>query len=77
MAGLAQGLGQRVSEQEAVLRGRDLPRNCIFINRRTGLDWAHTGIAIEFATDTFRAIEGNTNDAGDREGYEVCTRIRG
>jgi hypothetical protein len=26
---------------------------------------------------TFETIEGNTNDSGDREGFEVCARVRG
>ena len=49
----------------------------LFVSRRTDNDWNHTGIAIAFHDDHFEAIEGNTNDAGDREGYEVCRRIRG
>jgi hypothetical protein len=27
--------------------------------------------------DTFKSIEGNTNDDGSYEGYEVCARVRG
>lgn len=49
----------------------------IFLNRRTPTDWVHTGIVVAVHGDTFESIEGNTNDAGDREGYEVCQRIRG
>ena len=55
----------------------DIPPGSLFINRRTDNDWNHTGIAIAFHDDHFETIEGNTNDAGDREGYEVCRRIRG
>lgn len=55
----------------------DLTPGSLFINRRTDNDWNHTGIAIAFHNDHFETIEGNTNDAGDREGYEVCRRIRG
>lgn len=54
-----------------------IPPGSLFINRRTDNDWNHTGIAIAFHADHFETIEGNTNDAGDREGYEVCRRIRG
>lgn len=37
----------------------------------------HTGIVESVRTDgTIRTIEGNTNDEGSREGYEVCRRIR-
>ncbi|MBI5190743.1 MAG: peptidoglycan-binding protein [Nitrospirae bacterium] len=51
----------------------------IFLNRnsKNSSDWTHTGIVTAFREDSFDTIEGNTNDAGDREGYEVCKRIRG
>jgi len=47
-----------------------------FLNRRTPTDWVHTGIILSVEKDVFHTIEGNTNDDGDREGYEVCRRIR-
>jgi hypothetical protein len=49
----------------------------IFLNRRTSTDWVHTGIVMEAEEEIFHTIEGNTNDEGSREGYEVCRRIRG
>jgi hypothetical protein len=49
----------------------------IFLNRRTATNWVHTGIVINAETEVFHAIEGNTNDDGSAEGYEVCQRIRG
>jgi hypothetical protein len=55
----------------------DIPPGSVFLNRRVGGDWVHTGIVTAAAADTFETIEGNTNDAGDREGYEVCRRVRG
>jgi hypothetical protein len=48
----------------------------IFLNRRTNNDWTHTGFVTAFHDATIETIEGNTNDNGDREGYEVCRRIR-
>lgn len=36
----------------------------------------HTGIIIEVNGDTLTTIEGNTNDDGSREGYEVARRTR-
>lgn len=39
-------------------------------------DWIHTGIVTRFHGSHFETIEGNTNDEGSREGYEVCKRIR-
>ena len=50
---------------------------CIFLVRRTSTDWTHTGIAFNYDGNTFQTIEGNTNDEGSREGYEVCRRTRG
>ncbi|MBZ4416534.1 peptidoglycan-binding protein [Myxococcus sp. RHSTA-1-4] len=49
----------------------------LFLRRRTANDWAHTGIVTEVDEETFQTIEGNTHDAGGREGYEVCARTRG
>ncbi|QFT71803.1 peptidoglycan-binding protein [Ruegeria sp. THAF33] len=50
---------------------------CIFLVRRTSSDWTHTGFAFDYENGTFDTIEGNTNDEGSREGYEVCRRTRG
>jgi hypothetical protein len=36
----------------------------------------HTGIVEYVVGDTIHTIEGNTNDDGSREGYEVCRRVR-
>lgn len=54
----------------------------LFLVRRTSTDWTHTGFATAYNVSkgkvtSFETIEGNTNDAGDREGYEVCKRYRG
>ncbi|BCJ45956.1 hypothetical protein GCM10010168_49040 [Actinoplanes ianthinogenes] len=48
----------------------------IFLVRRVPGDWTHTGVVTEVHDTTFDTIEGNTNDAGQREGYEVCARTR-
>ncbi len=81
LASQAKNAGRFVSE-------RDLDRNpddfstaklgncCIFLVRRTSSDWTHTGFAFNFSGSTFETIEGNTNDEGSREGYEVCRRTR-
>ncbi len=37
---------------------------------------SHTGLVTEVSGSTVRTIEGNTNDDGSREGYEVCRRSR-
>jgi hypothetical protein len=54
-----------------------LKPGALFLNRRTRTDWVHTGIVIAFGGETFDTIEGNTNDEGSFEGYEVCRRVRG
>jgi hypothetical protein len=49
----------------------------LFLVRRTTNDWVHTGIVVKADKDVMLTIEGNTNDEGSREGYEVCRRTRG
>jgi hypothetical protein len=50
----------------------------LFLNRRTSTDWDHTGIVVKsVGEEVFLTIEGNTNDDGSREGYQVCQRVRG
>jgi peptidoglycan hydrolase-like protein with peptidoglycan-binding domain len=39
--------------------------------------YAHTGIVVQADADTFKSIEGNTNDEGSDEGFEVCARVHG
>lgn len=60
-------------------RGRDgdVRSGAFFLNRRTTTDWVHTGVVIAPREEVFETIEGNTNDEGSREGYEVCHRVRG
>lgn len=36
----------------------------------------HTGIIESVENDNIHTIEGNSNDEGSREGYEVCRRVR-
>ncbi len=80
LAGQALAAGKFISGRD-IAKGKvqkgSIPPGSLFISRRTDNDWNHTGIAITFHDDHFETIEGNTNDAGDREGYEVCRRIRG
>ncbi len=51
-------------------------RGDFFLARRTSDDWTHVGIVIKTHPSVMLTIEGNTNDDGGREGYEVCRRIR-
>ncbi|MFK7843699.1 MAG: peptidoglycan-binding protein [Rhodothermales bacterium] len=67
-----------ISEKEArAMPKSNLTAGSVFLNRRTPTDWIHTGLVIKFNEETFETIEGNTNDEGSREGFEVCRRIRG
>ena len=64
---------------EGVVKRSDLGPGTIFLKRSAtnANDWIHTGIVLSFSPEFMETIEGNTNDAGDREGYEVCKRVRG
>lgn len=76
-------LAASAQENDCFVRGavtRDRSRvkpGSLFLNSRTAGDWVHTGIVVRLDDDVFYTIEGNTNDSGDREGYEVCARVRG
>jgi len=48
----------------------------IFLVRRSSSDWTHTGLGFNLQGNTFSTIEGNTNDDGGRNGFEVCSRTR-
>jgi hypothetical protein len=48
----------------------------LFLVQRTPNDWIHTGFAFAVTGQTFSTIEGNSNDSGSNEGYEVCERQR-
>jgi len=48
----------------------------LVINRRNPDDAKHIGIVIDMNDTIMTTIEGNTNDEGSREGYEVCQRYR-
>jgi hypothetical protein len=62
-------------------KGRVRPGS-IFLQQAHGAErrryrYRHTGIVIEAGPETMTTIEGNTNDEGSAEGYEVCRRTRG
>ena len=50
------------------------PGDIFIIDYGKGL--GHTGIIEKVVGNTLHTIEGNTNDEGSREGYEVCRRTR-
>jgi hypothetical protein len=78
----AKAAGRFVTEDELRSGERsrtELVPGTIFLvrNKKNDNDWLHTGIVTGVMNDYFESIEGNTNDDGDREGYEVCRRLRG
>lgn len=48
----------------------------IFLVRHSPGDWCHAGFAMAGSGTTFATIEGNTNDDGSSNGFEVCSRSR-
>ncbi|BCS53130.1 peptidoglycan-binding protein [Geobacter sp. SVR] len=77
LAARARAAGIFVSGMHLTDPVSQLTPGSIFLNRKSVTDWTHAGLVTAVHNDTFESIEGNTNDAGDREGYEVCRRIRG
>lgn len=55
-----------------------VPAGSLFLLRgQVAGDWIHVGIVTEAAAETFSSIEGNTDQQGSRNGFEVCARTRG
>lgn len=79
LASQATAKGLFVSEKNAAANKQGIAPGGIFLVRRSVGDWEHTGIVEHFINDKdgFDTIEGNTNDDGSRDGYEVCARVRG
>ncbi len=67
----------REAEVDASKTSKVLPPGTVFLRRRDPGDWTHAGLVVRADKETFETIEGNTNDEGSREGYEVCRRIHG
>ncbi len=71
-------------DNAAMTAGRyQLTPGDIFLRRRTSDDWVHAGIVVGVVAGSsrtreviFNSIEGNTNDAGARNGFEVAARKR-
>lgn len=74
LAGQAKTAGRFVAEDDAPSL---VGPGSLFLVRNTSTDWTHTGLITGVSDSTIDTIEGNTNDDGDREGYEVCARTRG
>lgn len=48
----------------------------IFLIQKSTMDWTHTGIITDINNDVIETIEGNTNQAGSRNGIAVMKRTR-
>ncbi len=72
--GLDNNLLIRNSDIESNIR--KIKPGSLFLKVKSSHDWFHTGIITSISNGFFYTIEGNTNDEGEREGYEVCRRIR-
>jgi hypothetical protein len=68
--------GKLVRGNDVVNGARGIKPGHVFLIRRTANDWVHTGLVVGVRDDTYETIEGNTNDSGDPDGYEVCRRTR-
>jgi hypothetical protein len=75
LAEQAKNAGLFIAEKD-MARMTARPECCLFLVRRIPDDWTHTGIVSGFESELFTTIEGNTNDEGSRNGYEVCIRHR-
>jgi hypothetical protein len=53
-----------------------LGQSYVFLVQRTTGDWSHTGFGFGGTPDHFDTLEGNTNDDGSANGYEVAARMR-
>lgn len=62
---------QKIDDEPDTIEKGDIFLVC---NERN--EWSHTGLIIDRDNDWITTIEGNSNDEGSREGYEVCQRKR-
>jgi hypothetical protein len=54
----------------------DLGSAQVFLIRKAPTDWVHTGFSFAGANTVFSTIEGNTNEDGSANGFEVARRTR-
>lgn len=79
LAAQAQAAGLFVAEKDITsqkVQWEDLGHSYIFLVRRTPGDWTHTGLGIGGNASSFNTVEGNSNNEGSSDGYEVCSLIR-
>lgn len=75
LASSAKANDRFIEGSKAQNRSRVKPGS-LFLSQKPEGDWSHVGIVVSPSGATFISIEGNTNDEGSFEGFEVCTRTR-
>ena len=70
--------GKKESRFKKRMSPANAPPGSVFLvpHKVNANDWIHTGIITGGNGTVFNTIEGNTNNSGSREGFEVCARIR-
>ena len=66
-------INNKIKSNAAEVKPGDL---FLVINKRNEMDATHIRIIIGMNGTVMTTIEGNTNDEGSRDGYEVCQRFR-
>ncbi|MBL0160267.1 MAG: peptidoglycan-binding protein [Bryobacterales bacterium] len=76
LAGIAQTKGILLQTKTAADFAK-VAAGTLFLVRKSPFHWQHIGIVAQVQGDAMTTIEGNTNDDGVPEGFEVCRRSRG
>lgn len=76
-------VGNHGNKNDLLIRNADVRKDLskveagdVFLVVKKPFDWTHTGLVTGIEDGWIKTIEGNTNDEGSREGYEVCERKR-
>jgi hypothetical protein len=72
----AKEAGRLVSPEDVLKKRKIVGPGYLFLVRQKKNDWGHVGIVTHTHELVFSSREGNTNDDGSHEGYEVCARTR-
>lgn len=62
---------QKIRKAPSLMKPGDM-----FLLQKSKYDWTHTGIITAIKNDVIETIEGNTNEAGSRNGIAVMKRTR-
>ena len=76
LAGLAQTKGLLVQTKTPADFSK-VQAGMLFLVRKGPFHWQHIGVVAQVQGEAMVTIEGNTNDEGVPEGFEVCRRSRG